>query len=73
MINVERNLADRGIIAIQDSTKEIAELYIDEINQIFDTDAKFHSVFVHTDDETNKALETSGVISGSGVIIFCIL
>ncbi len=68
MINVERNPADRGIIAIQDSTKEIAELYIDEINQIFDTDAKFHSVFVHTDDETNKALETSGVISGSGMV-----
>jgi len=68
MINVERNLADRGIIAIQDATKEIAELYIDEINQAFDTDAKFHSVFVHTDDKTNKALETSGVVSGSGII-----
>ncbi len=33
MINVERNVADRGIIAIQDSTREIADLYIDEINQ----------------------------------------
>ena len=40
MINVERNPADKGIIAIQDSTKEIAELYINEINQAFDTDAK---------------------------------
>jgi len=68
LINVERNFADRGIVAIQDSTKEIAELYIDEINQAFDTDAKFHSVFVHTDDETNKALETSGVISGKGIV-----
>ena len=68
MINVERNPEDKGIIAIQDSTKEIAELYIDEINQAFDTDAKFHSVFVHTDDETNKALGTSGVISGRGMV-----
>jgi len=68
MINVERNFADRGIIAIQDSTREIGDLYIDEINQAFDTDAKFHSVFVHTDDETNKALETSGVISGRGTV-----
>jgi len=68
MINIERDPADKGIIAIQDSTKEIAELYIDEINQAFDTDAKFHSVFVHTDDETNKALETSGVVSGRGII-----
>jgi hypothetical protein len=68
MINVERNLEDKGIIAVQDATKEIAELYIDEINQAFDTDAKFHSVFIHTDDESNKALETSGVISGRGMI-----
>jgi len=68
MINVERNLAGGGIIAIQDSTKEIAELYIDEINQIFDTDAKFHSVFIHSDDEANKALETSGVVSGRGIV-----
>ena len=68
MINVERNPEDKGIIAIQDSTKEIAELYIDEINQAFDTDAKFHSVFLHADDESNKALETSGVISGRGMV-----
>jgi hypothetical protein len=68
MINVERNLEDKGIIAIQDATKEIAELYIEEINQAFDTDAKFHSVFIHTDDESNKALETSGVVSGKGMI-----
>jgi len=68
MINVERDFADKGIIAIQDSTKEIAELYIDEINQAFDTDAKFHSVFIHSNDDINEALETSGVISGTGTI-----
>ena len=68
MINVERNPEDKDIIAIQDSTKEIAELYIDGINQAFDTDAKFHSVYVHTNDEANVALETSGVISGRGMV-----
>lgn len=68
MINVARDPEDKGIIAIQDSTKQVAELYIDEINQVFDTDAKFHSVYVHTDDESNKALETSGVISGRGMV-----
>ncbi|QLH05000.1 hypothetical protein C5F49_06470 [Nitrosopumilus oxyclinae] len=68
MINVQRNMEDRGIIAIQDSTKMIAEKYIGEINQIFDTNAEFHSVFVHTDDKTNQALETSGAISGKGTI-----
>jgi len=68
MINVALNLEDMDIFAIQDSTKEIAELYIDEINQAFDTDAEFHSVFIHTNEESNKALETSGVISGRGVV-----
>ena len=69
MINVSMNPEeDEGIIAIQDSTKEIAERYIDEINQAFDTDAQFHSVFIHTDDESNKALETSGSVSGRGVV-----
>ena len=68
MINIARNPADKGIFVIQDSTKEIAESYIDEINQAFDTDAKFHSVFIHTNDETNKALGTSGIVSGQGII-----
>lgn len=68
MINVVRNPDDAGIIAIQDSTKEISSMYIDKINQVFDTNAKFHSVFLHSDDESNKALETSGIISGRGMI-----
>ncbi len=68
MINVARNPEVRGIFAIQDETKEIAEQYIDEINQVFDTEAKFHSVFVHTNDASNIALETSGKVSGSGAI-----
>ena len=68
MINVERNLEDKGIIAIQDSTKDMANLYIDKITKALDTDAKFHSVFIHSDDESNKALETSGAVSGRGMI-----
>jgi len=68
IINIERNPEDEGIFAIQDSTREIADLYIDEINQIFDTNAKFFQVYIHTNDETNQALETSGIISGNGII-----
>ncbi len=68
MINVTRNPDDKGIRAIQDSIKEISKLYIDEINQAFDTNAEFHSVFVHSDDQSNEALETSGIISGRGMI-----
>ena len=68
IINVKRDSAIKGIIEIQDSTKAIAELFIDEINQTFDTDAKFHSVFVHSNDELNKFLETSGIVSGRGTV-----
>ena len=68
MVNVERNPEDRGIIMIQENSRKIGDEYIDKINQIFDTNAKYHSVYVHTNDLTNTALETSGVISGKGII-----
>lgn len=68
MINVTRDPADKGIVAIQESTKEIANLYIDRLNQVFDTNAKLHSVFIHSDNKSNEALETSGIISGKGMI-----
>jgi hypothetical protein len=68
IINIERNPEDKGIFAIQDSTREIADSYIDEVNRVFDTNAKFFQVYVHTNDGTNQALGTSGIISGSGMI-----
>ena len=68
MINVQRDPADKGIIEIQDSTKELAERFIDEINLALDTNAEFHSVYVHSDDEINRALETSGAVSGRGTV-----
>ena len=37
LINVIRDPADKGINAIQKSTKEITESYIDEINQVLGT------------------------------------
>lgn len=68
IINVARDPADKNFPAIQNSTRIIAELFIDDLNQIFDTDAKFHSTFVQTSDEMGKALETSGIISGKGTV-----
>ena len=68
IINIERNPEDKGIFAIQDSTREIADSYIDEINQVFDTNAKFFQVYINTNDDTNQALDTSGIISGNGII-----
>ena len=68
LINIERNPDDAGINAIQDSTKKIGELFIGEINEIFDINAEFFQVFIHTAAESNKALDTSGIISGTGTI-----
>jgi hypothetical protein len=68
LINIERNPEDKGINAIQESTKRIGNSFIDKINEVLDTDAKFFQVYIHTADQTNKELETSGVISGSGII-----
>ena len=68
IINIERNPEDKGINAIQDSTREIADSYIQEVNQVFDTDAKFFQTYIHTSDETNQELDTSGIISGTRTI-----
>ena len=68
IINIERNPEDKGINAIQDSTRKIADSYIHEVNQVFDTDAKFFQTYIHTNDETNQALDTSGIISGHRTI-----
>ena len=48
IINMERSADDRGITTTQNSAKETATRHIDSINQAFDTDAEFHSVFVHS-------------------------
>ena len=68
LINIERNPEDKGINAIQDSSREIGNSLIDEINQVFDTNAEFFQVYIHTSAETNNSLDTSGIVSGTGTI-----
>jgi hypothetical protein len=68
MINISREGIEGGIIAIQDTGRLIGDMLIDDINKALDTSAKFHSVYLHHVDESNLALETSGVISGRGTI-----
>lgn len=68
MINVSRDSSEKGIIAIQDAARAIGNTVIDDINKVFDTNAKAHSVYVHQGDEMDKAIETSGVVSGRGTI-----
>ncbi len=68
LINVKRNPADTNFLKIQNSTLKISNQFIDEINEMFDTNAELHSTFIQPSDETNTALQTSGVISGKGTI-----
>lgn len=67
LINIERD-GLKGIKEIQDTGRAIGNTLIDDLNKFFDTKAKFHSVFVHYEDQSNKALETSGTISGRGKV-----
>ncbi len=68
MINLSREGIEGGIFAIQDMGRLIGDSLIADINSVFDTDAQFHSVFLHQADESGIALETSGVISGRGTV-----
>ncbi|WP_371503875.1 hypothetical protein [Nitrosopumilus adriaticus] len=68
LINVKRNPDDKNFLQIQNRTIQIAGEFIDEINEVLDTNAKIHSTFIHSSDEASTAMETSGVISGRGTI-----
>lgn len=68
LINISKEGIEGGITAIQDKAKEVGNSLIDDLNTALDTDAKFQSVFIHTEDKTNVALGTSGVVSGRGTV-----
>ena len=68
LINVKRNQTDKNFVQIQNRTLMVSEQFISEINEVFDTEAKRHSTFIHSNDETSVALDTSGVVSGKGTI-----
>jgi hypothetical protein len=59
---------DEGIRKVQESAKENGNELINELNDNLGLDAKFHSVFIHTVNEKNILLETSGVTSGRGTV-----
>jgi len=68
LVNISRVESEKGIVAIQDAAKEIGNSVIDDVNAVLDTNAKFHSVYVHLGSETNPLLETSGAVSGKGTV-----
>jgi len=68
LINISREGFEGGITEAQSSAREIGDSLIADINKVFDIDSKFHSVFIHSDDKINRELETSGIISGRGIV-----
>ncbi len=59
---------DGGIRMVQDSAREMGNELISELNELFGMETKFHSTFIHTVDDANIVLETSGAISGRGTV-----
>ena len=59
---------DGGIRTIQDSAEIMSEGVAEKLNEILGMDLEFHSTFIHTVDDANILLDTSGVISGRGSV-----
>ena len=68
LINISREGFEGGINETQSNARKIGDSLIADINKAFDINTKFHSVFVHFDDKINRELETSGIISGRGIV-----
>ena len=59
---------DGGIRMVQDSAREMGNEIINDLNETLGVESEFHSTFIHTVDDANLLLETSGVISGRGAV-----
>ena len=66
--NYQQLKGDGGIRMVQDSAKEMGEKIINELNEELGMKGEFHSTFIHTVDDANILLETSGVVSGRGSV-----
>jgi len=67
LINTKR-VQGEGIAKTQKKAIEIGDSIIGDINTAFALKAQFHSAFLHYDDKSNRALETTGEVSGAGTI-----
>jgi hypothetical protein len=57
-----------NITTIQTKAKQESDTLIDSVNKAFATDAKYWLTYVNPKGELNKALATSGIISGNRTI-----
>ena len=66
--NYEELRGDGGIRTVQESARMMGNELINDLNDIFRTNTTFHSTFIHTADDANMLLDTSGIISGRGSV-----
>ena len=59
---------DQGIKMIQTSSRNMSMELAKELSEELGIEVKFHSSFIHTVDDVNILLETSGAISGRGSV-----
>ncbi|MBI3842544.1 MAG: hypothetical protein HY295_05340, partial [Thaumarchaeota archaeon] len=67
LINISNEGLDK-IEQMQAKGQEVGDSLINDINKAFSLNAKFSSVYVHSENVINKELQTSGVVSGRGTI-----
>ena len=59
---------DGGIRMVRESAKEMSNEVVKKLNELLGMDLEFHSTFIHTVDDANIFLETSGIVSGRGSV-----
>lgn len=68
LVNVMRAPEDTNIVKIQQAARENGDTVIDGLNLLFDTDAAYHSSYLHHRDSSGLASAASGAIPGTEVI-----
>lgn len=69
LVNMERDPEAAGIVSLQDSSRERADAHIGAINEALDTDASYHSVFVHSGgDMSGASTGLPGIASGRATV-----
>jgi len=69
LVNMERDPEAAGIVSLQDSSRARADAYIGAINEALDTDASYHSVFVHSgSDRSGASVGLPGIASGRATV-----
>ena len=60
-------MGDGGINAVHANSKAIAAELIDDLNELFNLNAEFHSIWVETGDARDMTSPTAGFTSGAGI------